>query len=60
MDEKWESRKKDVDRFCNKNNIQHEKGNIQKVIYDSEYGEVGYISHFCCVLPDGTRMYEWP
>ena len=61
MDEIWEARQKRVDRFCRENDIDKKTaGDIKKIVYDSLYGEIGYISPFTSVLPDGTKMSEWP
>ena len=61
MDEIWEARQKQVDIFCSDNKIsQKDCSDIQKIIYDDNYGQVGYVSNFVSILSDGTRMIEWP
>ena len=61
MDSIWEARQKEVDEFCEENNInKSSSSDIQEVIYDEQYGKVGRISNFICILPDGTKMIEWP
>ncbi len=33
-----------------------EKGPIVK---DSDFGYVIHVNSSCCILPDGTKIYEW-
>ena len=58
MDGIWKAREKKVKDFCVKNNI--ENLDIIDIAYDPEYGEIAVISPFICILPDGTKMIEWP
>ncbi len=59
MDAIWKAKKRDVKRTF-PNLTKKERSRIEKVVIDSQYGTVGHVNKFECVLPNGDRIIEWP